>query len=520
MKQRIKLKLSGQSTLFHKYLAISFVIILASFLILGCILMSVLTKYWTNNKMETMSKNTVSLSSLCTRYIRLTSTNQQEYFFENLTVLQDVLETVSSNIGGEVFIVNSNGKIIASNRNSVYATEGKFVDYEIIKQTITDKQYYGETDLDGIFEKQYYVYGMPVYINGKLVCLAFTTADTSEYYQFTSLMLNIFLVSAMITFAVAIIAIGLYSYYMVKPLRKIAFAAHKFGQGDFSTRVHVRTKDEIGQLADEFNNMAESLSSSESIRRSFIANVSHELKTPMTTIAGFIDGILDGTIPPEKQNYYLKIVSGEIRRLSRLVRSMLDLSKIDSGELKLNYQHFDLVSTIISALVTFEAEIDRKNIEIRGLEDMSSAYIDGDTDLIHQVVYNLIENAVKFVNESGYIEFIINTLADKTEFAIVNSGHGIEKADLPLVFDKFYKTDKSRSIDKKGMGLGLYLVKTIIRLHGGNITVSSEVNKYCRFDFYIPNKNPKKPKLEIKSPRLEQKLSKQPFKKEVKTNER
>lgn len=474
--------------------------------------MSVLTKYWTNTKMETMSKNTTSLSALCTKYIKLTGTDRQEYFFDDIISLQDVLETVSSNIGGEVFIVNGNGKISVSNRNAMYATEGKFIDYEIVKKTISNNQYYNETDLGGVFQKANYVYGVPVYINEQLVCIVFTTADTSEYYQFTSLMLNIFLVSALITFAVAIIAIGIYTYYMVKPLRKIAFAAHKFGQGDFSTRVKVKSRDEIGQLADEFNNMAESLSSSENIHRSFIANVSHELKTPMTTIAGFIDGILDGTIPPEKQNYYLKIVSDEVRRLSRLVRSMLDLSKIDSGELKLNYQHFDLVSTLISALVTFESEIDKKNIEIRGLEDIESIYIDGDTDLIHQVVYNLIENAVKFVNEGGYIQFVINDLSDKTEFAIINSGQGIDKNDLSRIFDKFYKTDKSRSIDKKGMGLGLYLVKTIIGLHGGKIKVSSEIGQYCRFDFYIPRKTPKKTKLEIKNPRLDSKVAKQPFK--------
>ncbi len=192
---------------------------------------------------------------------------------------------------------------------------------------------------------------------------------------------------------------------------------------------------------------------------------------------------------------------------------MLDLSKIDNGELKLNYQNFDFVSTLISALVTFEAEIERKNIEIRGLEDMQSVYIDGDADLIHQVVYNLIENAVKFVNENGYIQFIINDLPDKTEFAIINSGHGIDKNDLGLVFDKFYKTDKSRSIDKKGMGLGLYLVKTIIGLHGGKITVSSEINKYCRFDFYIPRKTPKKSRHENKVSKLENKNAKLPFKK-------
>lgn len=134
MKLKIKFKLNGQSTLFHKYLAISFVIILLSFLILGFILMSVLTKYWTNTKMETMSKNTSSLASLCTRYIRLQDSIKQDYFFDESIALQDIMETISSNIGGEVFFVNANGKIIVANSNAVYATEGKFIDYEVVKK--------------------------------------------------------------------------------------------------------------------------------------------------------------------------------------------------------------------------------------------------------------------------------------------------------------------------------------------------------------------------------------------------
>ena len=140
---------------------------------------------------------------------------------------------------------------------------------------------------------------------------------------------------------VSFCAVWLFSYKLVRPLRNMAAAAHSFGEGDFSVRVAVTTQDEIGQLAVAFNNMASSLSSGESVRRNFIANVSHELKTPMTTIAGFIDGILDGTIPPDKQGHYLKIVSQEAKRLSRLVRTMLDLSKIDSGELKLRFGRFD-----------------------------------------------------------------------------------------------------------------------------------------------------------------------------------
>jgi signal transduction histidine kinase len=212
----------------------------------------------------------------------------------------------------------------------------------------------------------------------------------------------------------------------------------------------------------------------------------------MTTIAGFIDGILDGTIPPEKQNYYLHIVSEEIKRLSRLVRSMLDLSRIDSGELKLNYQKFDLLDMLVTIIITFEREIENKNIEIKGLDEISPKIVYGDKDLIYQVVYNLIENAVKFTNEGGYIEFRIDESLEQFDFIIKNSGMGIKKSEIDLVFGRFYKTDKSRSKDKKGLGLGLYLVRSIIRLHGGDITANSVYGEYTEFDFYLPKKNSNK----------------------------
>lgn len=263
-------------------------------------------------------------------------------------------------------------------------------------------------------------------------------------------------------------------------------AAKAFGDGDFSIRVPDDRDDEIGELGHAFNNMANSLSDSEGMRRSFIANVSHELKTPMTTIAGFIDGILDGTIPPERQNYYLKIVSDEVKRLSRLVRSMLNLSRIDSGELKINPVNFDLTDTVFQTVLTFEQKIDEKKIEIRNLENAIPMTVYGDQDLLHQVIYNIVENAVKFTNEGGYISFTLADSIDRACLSIENSGMGISAEDLPRVFDRFYKTDKSRSRDKNGLGLGLFLCKTILKLHGGDITVSSVENEYCRFDLYIP----------------------------------
>ena len=281
---------------------------------------------------------------------------------------------------------------------------------------------------------------------------------------------------------------GVFSYTQSKQLKQMSEQAKKFAKGDFSGRIPVKGKDEVGQLTRAFNDMADALDKEESVRRDFIANISHELKTPMTTIAGFIDGILDGTIPESKQKHYLTIVSEEISRLSGLVASMLSLARIDSGKTTIYKTKFSLISTIVNILLTFEDRLEEKEIEIVGLETADGLSVYGDQALLHQVLYNLIENATKFTPQGGEITFHAESKGDKLYFSVKNSGKGISQKDLPFIFDKFYKTDKSRSEDKKSMGLGLYLVKTIINLHGGEITVTSEIDKETCFAFWIPNK--------------------------------
>ncbi len=383
--------------------------------------------------------------------------------------------------------------VILNDRYADRIKTNSLVPSDVISTTISDGRYFARTTLEGIYYTEKYVAAYPIYYTGnnEIYGIVIVSTDTSDVSIFTDMVLKLFILSAIAALGVSFLAIGLFSYNLVKPLKQMAQAAKQFAKGDFSVRVSETSNDEIGELAVSFNNMAESLSSSEVTRRSFIANVSHELKTPMTTIAGFIDGILDGTIPPEKNTYYLQIVSEEVKRLSRLVKSMLDLSRLDNGELKLNCKTFDLLSTLVTILITFEQEIDKKNIEVRGLENISPKKIYGDKDLIHQIVYNLIENAVKFTDEGGYIEFDITENNSRTDFMIKNSGTGIKKTEIPLVFDKFYKTDKSRSKDKKGLGLGLYLVRSIIRLHGGDITADSVYGEYTEFKFYIPKKGKK-----------------------------
>lgn len=487
-------------TLFSKYLQISLAIVLVSFLILGVMLVFFVARYSENDKRELLTENAHSVADLISDSSTLVNNN---LILGQSNFLQTVMSTISKSINASIFITNNTGltQLCSEGANCVH-DRAKIPD-SIMKSALTG-EYFETSNLGGIYKNNYYTVGVPIIVNSNgqniAVGVAFVSSEASSISDFTANITKIFFFAAIATFAIVFCMVGLYTYNMVRPLRQMAQAAKSFGAGDFSSRVPVTSQDEIGQLAIAFNNMADSLATSEGTRRSFIANVSHELKTPMTTIAGFIDGILDGTIPPERQGYYLNIVSTEVRRLSRLVQSMLALSRIGSGELRMNKQRFDLTNILISTLLTFEQKIGDRNIRVEGLEEADTIFVDGDPDMIHQVVYNLIENAVKFTNEGGYIRISLSDAPDRTTLEIRNSGQGIQPDELPHIFERFYKTDKSRSKDKNGMGLGLYIVKTILRLHGGDITAASETGSYCSFTLWLPKeKESIQPKLKDKT---------------------
>lgn len=474
-----------QKTLFKKYLRVSLAIILVSFLLLGVMLIVFMSRYWQDEKRDLLNTNVESIAEFASSKILI----GEDSGILQTSELQGVIQMFSSNISASIFITDVHGEVKLRSENGL-SFQNSQVPSMIVTSAIKG-EYAGTSTLDGMFEHSCYVVGRPILATSQsgdplVAGVVFAASDARYLDTFRVDMLRMFIFASIGAFAVSFCVVGLFSYGMVRPLREMAIAARCFGQGDFTRRVPVTSQDEIGQLALAFNNMAASLASSESTRRSFIANVSHELKTPMTTIAGFIDGILDGTIPPDRQNYYLKIVSDEVKRLSRLVKTMLDLSRIDNGELHLNKQRFDLTSTVLSVLITFEKNIEKKNIQVTGLEDAQSLFIDGDPDMIHQVVYNLIENAVKFVNEGGYIELHVKDVNHRAEVSIKNSGQGIPADEIGMIFDKFYKTDKSRSQDKNGMGLGLYIVRTMIQQHGGDITVKSTEGEFCEFIFWLP----------------------------------
>ncbi|MBQ5322561.1 MAG: HAMP domain-containing histidine kinase, partial [Oscillospiraceae bacterium] len=341
-----------------------------------------------------------------------------------------------------------------------------------------------------IYESSHYTVGIPIKHGETTVALLFASTEATDGWFFIMDLIDIIFFCALIATAVSSIAIYFVTSRMTKPLREMAAAAKSFSTGDFTVRVHAEGEDEIAQLARSFNHMADSVADLESVRRSFIANVSHELKTPMMTIGGFIDGILDGTVPEEKRGQYLQIVSEEVKRLSRMVKSMLSIARIEAGDMKINPTDFDINELVCRTVFAFEQKIEEKKLEIIGLES-DEVFVNADNDLIHQVIYNLIDNAVKFVNEGGCISFGYAQKDGKVFVSVKNTGAGIAQQELPRLFDRFYKTDKSRSLDKTGVGLGLYIVQTIVNQHKGDLLVKSVEGEYTEFTFSVPETDPK-----------------------------
>ncbi len=492
-------------TLFRKYLFVTLLIVMVSFVFLGTVMIVFISRYWQTEKRSLLLQDAYSVAQIAGDSLISVEDNQ---YMVDTEKISGFISAFSTNIDADIMMTNMSGQPILYHGENQRIQQAVTFDPDggpsgpsVISQTVMEKTLAGTfnevTTLDNLYDNTSYVVGVPITVQEtdghvRNIGAVFAVSNMSFFSLFREEAVKVFLLAAVAAFMIAFGVVWIFSYKLAQPLRKMAAAARSFGAGDFSVRVEISSDDEIGHLAQAFNNMAVSLSSSETMSRNFIANVSHELKTPMTTIAGFIDGILDGTIPPEKQDYYLQIVSQEVKRLSRLVRTMLDLSKIDSGELKLRPARFDLSNTIFLALLSFEKNIEDKNIEIRGLEDSKPDFIDGDPDMIHQVLYNLIENAVKFTNEGGYIQISVKDEGSRHVVSIRNSGPGIPADEVGMIFDRFYKTDKSRSQDKNGMGLGLYIVKTIIKLHGGEITVSSVENEYTEFSFWLPKLEEKK----------------------------
>ena len=460
------------------------VILLTAILLLGASFRALVKNYLVDNATDKLRNDAQVIADLASVYDAYGGLGGQG-FLTNLAVASRVSDA-------DAVICNSAGQIILCSDSPLGCRhQGMVVNSEYLQKVMRNGGDFSTGVFQNLYEENRYLVSVPIsdqsgsgYIG--IVIVSIPTEATQSVLQRIT---DIFLFLALLVVLLAVILTAVFTRRQSRPLREMSRAATAFGHGDLSARVQVdeSCSEEVEELAIAFNNMASSLQKSEYQRQEFVANVSHELKTPMTTISGYVDGILDGTIPQEKHRHYLQIVSDETKRLSRLVRSMLDISRLqDQGGIpEEKKSRFDIEECAGQVLITFEQKILGKKLNVAVDMPEHPVYTRANQDAITQVIYNLLDNAVKFSPEGGTLGLKVREGGSKIYISVSNDGDTIPPEELPLVFDRFHKTDKSRSQDREGWGLGLYIVKTLVCSHGENISVTSREGK-TEFTFTMP----------------------------------
>ena len=469
-----------RNSIFAKYFSITATILLCSFIIYSSILIIYSRTQWISEKNITLGRNVRTIAEQTEHSLGTHNFNDNIHSF---------LDVTSDIFGADIYIIDADGMYISCNHPMKDECTHKTakVPQSMLDTIKSREDVYTFGTVGKMYRMGHYTVGTPIYYNNNVIGAVFASIPSADLSLYIGELVKIILICALMVMIMAFIAIYIVTAQLTRPIRLMAQAARQLEQGELIQNIPVESRDEIGLLSEEFNRMSKSLASLEKMRRSFISSVSHELKTPMTTISGFIDGILDGTIPECDQKRYLKIVSDETKRLSRLVNSMLQLSRLESEQMQLNITRFNVTDMLLQILFSFENKIEQKNIDIKGLDEIETVFLNADNDLIYQVMYNITENAVKFTPHGGYIEFKAELVRDSVKFYIKNSGDGLTEQELSNIFERFYKTDRSRSEDKTGMGFGLYIVKTILKLHNGNIKATSVINEYTCFEITLPS---------------------------------
>ena len=470
-------------TTFSRTLFPAAIILLAALLLVGTGFQVLVRNYMDESAIESLKSDGSAISSLASAYYAEGSLSDRA-FLTNLSVISQVTDS-------DAVICNAAGQLVlCSDAPLGCEHQGMVIDQNYLHQVLRSDFLTDTGMINGLYSDARYVVSLPIQdVYGRAIGIVIVSSPMTQTRLLLDRMSDIFLFVSVLVVLVAMLLITLFARQQAQPLREMAKAARAFGHGQLTARVQVdkSSPEEVQELALAFNNMASSLQKSEYQRQEFVANVSHELKTPMTTISGMVDGILDGTIPPEKQKHYMHLVSDETKRLSRLVRSMLDISRLqDQGGIPEEKKtRFDLCECAGQVLITFEQKITSKNINVDVEMPAHPVFTMANQDYIVQVIYNLLDNAVKFCPEGGMLGLRIRLGSNKAYIAISNDGATIPAEELPLVFDRFHKIDKSRTQSRDGWGLGLYIVKTIVDSHGENISVSSQ-NNVTEFTFTMP----------------------------------
>ena len=478
-----------RKTISNMYFATTAILLVAGITVMGFVQMYLALSYFVGERKSALS----GVVQVAAKQVSLLQQGEDlpQLSEEDRDRMQRAIGIVSETSDSSLLLADAQGNVVLA--AGFDQALGAQIPRNVLDQMAGgQKAMFDSGTLGGVYDKGQYTAGCVLTdAAGQVRGYAFASSNISALNGYVADMFSTFILSAGLMLLISSLLSVVFTTRLTLPLRRIAEAARKFGAGDFSTRVPVEGEDEVAQLAVTFNNMAANLEAIDSSRSNFMGNIAHELRTPMTSVKGFVDGMLDGTIPPELYNHYLGVVSQEVGRLTRLIQNMLDISKLEAGEYQVNARSYDVWESITGAALAAEQRIESGKIQIQGLvPERTMVY--ADPDLVHQVVYNLLDNAIKFTPEEGIIRFGVTRSGGQVTVSIWNTGPGIAPEALPFVFDRFFKEDRSRGLNTRGSGLGLHICKVLVNLSGGKIWVESQEGEWCRFSFTLPAEGAKK----------------------------
>ncbi len=463
-------------SVFQKMMWTSCAIIFVIIILITFAMTFLLNNYVTDEKYDAALNASKTIEGLTMTLLIDNYDTRSVYFYNN------ALATISQVLDSDITIINNTGEVFAST-NRTKNVSSEYISSVLSGKTVSERGRFVSHHGDRV-----YIIGVPLKYNDRIMGGVFFNTELPKMKDSFYGFLVMVLIACIIALAIAFILIFLHAKQMSQPLKELNKAVLEIASGNFSKRLKTG-KDEIGQISSSFNHMASSLEKLENTRAEFISDVSHELRTPMTSISGFVGGILDGTIPPEKEREYLEIVYNESKRLSKLTNDMLEMSKMNSSEYKLDVTSFDICELIRLCVIQLEQKISDANLELNISMPEGKLMVLADKSSIQRVIINLLDNAIKFSFPKTTITISVFKKSTKIYLSVGNLGIGIEEKDLGNIFDRFYKTDKSRSNDKSGAGLGLSMVKKIINLHKQDIWVESidagNLAKYTKFTFTL-----------------------------------
>lgn len=465
--------------IFSKMVAAYTIIVALSFFIIATVLSLWFQNYYFQQRKNQLESNAELIKPYAVDKFVTQDNNVTERDWEK------ILYILSTSSSADIWITDNNGFINQVSNKNHQQLIGKQVfqrdlDTLRLKQSVEIKGTY-----ENILSTPSHIYIMPVIEDRSFIGSVIMITPLSQLKEPLKNVYRIIWFSALLAIIVSSIIIYHFSEKIIlAPLAKINSVAKKISKGEVEKRVEIISNDEIGELAESFNSMADNIEKVENHRREFISNVSHEIRSPITSIKGFIGGILDGVIPKEKENYYLSIAYEEIQRLTRLVNDLLDLSAIEAGQFRLRIEELDINELIRITVIKFETKIKAKGLKVDVCFAEDNLYIAGDRDRLVQVLTNLVDNAIKYVSEGGNIKICTKTKGDKVLVTVFNDGPLISKEDISHIWDRFYKADKSRTA-KMSTGLGLPIARNILTQLGEDIWVENREGEGVIFSFTL-----------------------------------